>query len=347
MFLKRTRTTLPALVAIALLLAMLFALPGCGIGGGPRGRFGYLPYADFGDPAHLGTHSYGFDIGSEMDGTYYSLRGGTIDLGHLRGAADLTKAAYRAAYDAIIEHEPEFSVGPDMEMTTNTVALEYPPDWGTRTIAEREAVARRVALILAPAVGYQSTVWHEMLTWEGTAFALIDGPVEHESAFSWEDLYSDLLGANLSIQALERAHTDDKAYNRAMTGLINDELKRLGVVPASRAQKITRTVEGTWYKEGHILQRNMDTGFDTGRLVPCLIPGFSTDPPITYPMPTLDALSSTGFKATYSITSIYLEDGTLKRLAGRESDVQPYKDFPKIMEAIKKEAVEKYHYRIR
>ena len=64
---------------------------------------------------------------------------------------------------------------------------------------EKDRIAHEAALIIAPVVAYNSTLWHEMITWKGTHFMFIEP--EHTSAFSWDDLYSNLMGVELGREA--------------------------------------------------------------------------------------------------------------------------------------------------
>jgi hypothetical protein len=91
----------------------------------------------------------------------------------------------------------------------------------------------------------------------------------------------------------------------------------------------------------------MDAGYDDGQVTPAIIPGYTTEPPISRPIPTFEGLDELGLKVKYTISSIYLENGTLKRIAGVKSSVEPLKHYGKIMENIRQEAVQKYGYKIR
>ena len=64
---RKSRTTTVMFVLLGMLLAV--ALTGCGFGGGPRGRWGWTPEVQPGDPDRLGTHSYNFS-GSEGFGIF-------------------------------------------------------------------------------------------------------------------------------------------------------------------------------------------------------------------------------------------------------------------------------------
>ena len=334
--------------AIKILVAAGFVIilqtMGCNLGGGPRGRWGWTPDVKPGNPDKLGTHSYSFG-GSEGYGIFYTLRGSSIDLDHVRGTADLTRWTYIRAYGTLRKSGSSFTVSPFFEWTTNKVKLKYPPDWNKRTQAEKDDIAHQAALIIAPVVSYNSMIWHEMLTWKGTHFMLFEP--EFTSAFSWDDLYSDLTGALLATQAIKDGHVAVSDYNKAMTVLIEKELQRLQVVPKQKTIEITKSVKGSWYGGGKLMKRNMDTGYDDGYITPAIIPGYTDEEPLSKKIPTLDGLDELGIKIKYTISSAYFENGELKKIAGTKSSVRPLSHYPKIMKNIEQEAIYKYGYQIR
>ena len=337
-----TRGAARGLVLAAAAAALSTA--GCGVGGGPKARWGYTPKGTFGNANNLGTHSYGFG-GSEAVGIFYTLRGGSIDMDHVRGTADMSRATYVKAYETIMRKGEEFSVSPAWEMTTNRIEVEYPANWDSLGEEEKERIARESAVIMGPVVAFYGTLWHEILTWKGTRFLLIE-PL-HESAFSWDDLYSNAVGAKLSVEALQESHLDVRAYNEAMTRLIDEEMARLGMVSKKEAREITRSVKGEWYTGGSLIRRNMDAGFDDGLISPSIIPGYTDEAPISIPLFALDGLEEHGIKVTYTIKSAYGEARKLKEMAGVNSEVEPVKHLPIILEEIEREAIEKYNYTIR
>ncbi len=311
------------LVTLSALSCIIIA--GCG------GRMGHTPDRAFVSPTSLGTHK---SI-SEGQGMLYTLRGGTIDMAHVRGTADQTKKAYDRAYDRIVDGRRSFTVSPAWERITNKVRFEYPPDWDQRPRGERQAIAHQIALKVAPVVGYNSTLMHEMLTWKGAKFFLIEP--EFKSSFSWEDLYCHAVGAWVATDAIKEGGD----FNTTFTRLLNQEFVRLGVVSRARAKEITESVRGTWYTRSSLNMRNMDSYLDDD-VSPCIIPGFTDEPPITYPLPNLDGIEKYGIKVTYTITAAFLETGTLKRIAGTSSALEPLKDFKPIMKNIQEEAKRKH-----
>ena len=244
-----------------------FMVAGCG------GRMGHTPDRGFVNPSSLGTHK-GL---SEGQGMLYTLRGGTIDMAHVRGAADQTKQAYDRAYDCIVDGRRSFTVRPAWERITNKVEFNYPADWDRTALAERRKIAHAIAIKVAPVVGYNSTLMHEMLTWKGAKFFLIEP--EFKSSFSWEDLYCHAVGCWVTVDAINAGGD----FNETFTKLLDQELKRLGVVSKSKAKEITKSVRGKWYTRSSLYMRNMDSYLDDD-ISPCIIPGYTNEPPITYPL---------------------------------------------------------------
>jgi hypothetical protein len=326
-------------------LAMITA-GGCGFGGGPRPRIGYSPTTGgvpFPDPKRLGSHSYGLGVG-EASGIVYTQRGGSIDIDHVRGAADIAKRAYDLSRSAILKGKKSFSVSPAFEFYSNRVKFRYPENWDTLSAEEKEPIATEVSLQVGHTVGYNSTLYHEMLTWFGTRFMLIP---EFYSAFSWDDIYSNLVGATLAMKAVRDPNEN---YNQAMTKLLAEEMKTLGALPRAEAIRVTNSVKGKWFKPGPafpcILRRNVDAGLDDGYVSPALIPGVSDAEPIEYAVPALDSLEKYGIEMTYTIRSAHGADRKMRKITGTKGPLEPRKHFAAIMEHVKKEAVEKYGFDI-
>jgi hypothetical protein len=329
------------LFSFLICFATVLIAAGCG---GPRARWGFTPLEKYGEPNRLGTHSYNFS-GSEGFGVLYTLRGGSIDLDHVRGVADLTRWTYIRAKATIEKGNSSFAVGPGLEMTTNKVKIEYPDNWDNLARVEKKRIAHEAALIIAPVVSYNCSIWHEMITWKGTHFMLIEP--EHNSAFSWDDLYSNMVGVELAMQAINDGHISVSDYDRAMTVLIAEELQRLQVVSQAKAIEITESVRGTWHTTGKLMKRNMDIGYDDGIITPMIIPGYTDQPPVPRSIPNFDGLDELGIKIKYTISSAYFENGELKKIAGTKTAVEPTKHYPKIMKNIEQEAINKYGYTIR
>ena len=300
-------------------------ITGCG------GRMGHTPDRAFVNPNSIGSHK---SIG-EGQGMLYTLRGGHIDLAHVRGPADQAKQAYDRTYACIVNGRRSFTVKPAWERITNKVTFEYPPNWKETPKAERQRIAREIGLKVAPLVGYNSSLYHEMLTWKGAKFFLIEP--EFKSSFSWEDIYSNAMGSWVATDAIRAGGN----FNRTFTRLLNQELQRLEVVPQAKAKQITESMRGKWFTYASLIKKNMDSHVDND-ISPCIVPGYTTAEPITYPLPNLDGIEQYGIKVKYTISAFFLENNTLKRIAGTSSALEPLKDFKPIMLNIQSEGVVKY-----
>jgi hypothetical protein len=318
----------------------------------PRIRFGCYPSStigtDFVGP-NLGKHGYYYQF-SEKDGIAYTCRGGDIDIIHLRIAADWTAYLASKAYKTIMSNKSAFSYKLAVDRSRSTVRLTYPPNWDQMSQEERAAAAEDVALALGPYLTFTMTTWHEILTWFG--FRCIGLPTEFPSAFSWEDSYSNLLGTVVAVRALQDG---EHTYNKAVEIAINQEMERLGIQSARVAKQASERVKGTWFTGSvlffvDIMKRNFDIGLDDGLVTPTLLPGVSSCPgaePASCPVPTLDALSRHGFSTTVEIRPKEWERGQIFQvLFGDRHDrpVNPATDIPRLMEYIRRDAVERYHY---
>jgi hypothetical protein len=318
----------------------------------PRIRFGCYPSSTVGTSfvgPNLGRHGYHYRP-LEKDGIAYTCRGGDIDIIHLRIAADWTAYLASKAYKTIMDGKPGFSYKLAVDRSHSTVRITYPPNWDQMSAQERSAAAKDVALALGPYLSFTVTTWHEILTWFG--FRCIGLPTEFPSAFSWEDSYSNLLGTVVAVHALQDG---EHPYNEAVKIAIDREMEGLGIQSAEVARQASERVKGTWFTGSvlffvDIMKRNLDVGLDDGRVTPTLLPGVSECPdaePVSYPVPTLDALSRHGFSAAVEIRPKEWERGKIfEVLFGdrRDRPIDPAVHIPRLMEYIRRDAVEHYHY---
>jgi hypothetical protein len=316
----------------------LTMLAGC-TPGAPRARIGHLPTATFGisfpDPNHLGTHAYGLNFYSEKSGIVYTCKGGHIDLDHIRGNADNTRYLIKLIRKTLSQQRRDFSFNLTGEMSTHKIHLTYPGNWDRRP--DKDKIIDEIAFATAPYLSFEATTWHEILTWFGVHFALLEP--EFNSAFSWEDSYSNLIGTQIGVEAVKDAGHN---FDQAVTIAIYKKLKELGIQPRSTAIAASDKVRGDWYT-GNLVpdmkMRNFDIGLD-GSVTPTLVPGVDdcNDPPLTLPVPTLATLRRYGFSMTYEIKPNYiLEQGRIFKAAGSKR-IFPEKQFPVLIEYMKKES---------
>jgi hypothetical protein len=197
-------------------------------------------------------------IDLEKNGVAYTCRGGFIDTAHVRDNADLTIALFAQLVRAI-------DAGG---------AIELPEQGATLRIlvkpVKRESLERygHVELALAGAqwLAFQVSIWHEIATWYG--YASIEMWPERVSAFSPEDLYSNLLGIKLAAGILNnRGAQSEIEFNRNMDAWFQQALRRLDAVPKDSGVTAMQSVDGLWWDsqarlpDWHFVRcRNMDIG---------------------------------------------------------------------------------------
>ncbi len=316
----------------------------------PRIRYGTYPSSMVGTPflgRDFGSHGYYYRW-SEKNGIAYACRGGHLDVMHLRIAADWTAYLAARTYRHLMKNDRGFSFKLAVDRSRNYVQFSYPRDWRYMSRQQRSAVAREVAMVMGPYLAFTTVTWHEILTWYG--FKCIGLPVEYDSAFSWEDSYSNLVGTRIALRALQDT---EHSYNRAVEIAMEQEMEELGIQSAHTAKRASESMRGEWYTGNFALfidmkKRNFDIGLDDGYITPTLVPEVSECPdaePISYPIPTLDALSKFGFSATLEIEPHEWEKNKILRIVyphEHRKRIRPDLHFAQIMEQIQREAAAKY-----
>ncbi|HNS20572.1 MAG TPA: DUF4056 domain-containing protein [Sedimentisphaerales bacterium] len=321
-----------------------------GLNFAPRIRYGAYPTSILGTPwasPKLGNHGYYWRL-SEKNGIACTCRAGHVDIMHVRIAADWTAYLAGESYRHILRGDKTFSYKLLVDRSKNHVVLSYPENWRSLPQEERRRIAREVALAMGPYLAFTMVTWHEIITWYG--FQCIGLPTEYASAFSWEDSYSNLLGTILAARALRDS---EHSYDQALKIVLDDQMKTLGVLPAKVSKQASESVYGDWYKGRvsmfvDLRRRNFDIGLDDGYITPTLLPnlaGCESARPISYPSPTLDALSRYGFSAHVEIQPREWEKNRVLRIVYPDKKgkrIFPAEHFPIIMAQIRREAEAKY-----
>jgi hypothetical protein len=252
---------------------------------GPVPVFGYEIYNTLG-PSELGEHEY--DGGSvlkgkvtldslttdEANGLVFTCRAGFVDLAHLREWADYT--LYLSTW--IMRH---LEAG-------GTLPVRY--EGGGRRIVMRPTppellesyTVRELSVPLAQWLAFEMSVWHEIATWYG--WASLGLFPELASAFSPEDLYSNILGIKLSGALIyDRKTTTEGTYNDAMTAGIPLVLGMLGAQEGELGHLAAMHVDGVWWDSGAklpsknlVLRRNLDAA---GQIEPWRLDDVGGDAP--------------------------------------------------------------------
>lgn len=199
------------------------------------------------DADRLGAHHYNdsafnavgnlMGLGSEQLGLIYTYRGGFIDIAHVRDTADNTLFLFSQLLPKLGQ-QWTLDLGP--ELAKRRIQLNaFPPP--------QEAAQRyTLAAYLAGELAFQMAAWHEVAQWYG--YQSVPGFPEEISAFTPEDLYSNLLGARLAIDAILQGRAVSVAsYNSAMETLLPEALHQLGAVSITETQRQFDGIDGDWW----------------------------------------------------------------------------------------------------
>jgi len=333
-------------LAVTFLSLLLFGTNGCRK---PPIRMG--AYATktigtrFANPENLGRHN----SRSEKNGQVYTCKAGHIDLAHLRKAADWTAVLAEKTFKHLMKNETEFSFRL-REPSVYFVMLTYPKNWENLPQKDKERIARNVSIELGQYFSYTATTWHEIITWFGYKCTGIYS--EFPSAFSWEDMISNLLGTYGAGQALR----DTKhSFDEAMTLVLDRQLEILDVQPRHIAKLASKKMKGDWYSGGLLFfvkmkKRNFDIGLDDGFITPSTVPSLRGCEEVEAPIfltPNPDTLLEYGFSVKLKIKPTLWERRKILNVVypnrkARKKQIEPVIHFAPIMDYIKKEAVKKY-----
>jgi hypothetical protein len=337
--------------------------PCCAFGSNLKVRVGpvKIPGLSIGNiksPDDIGYHGYdagqrGQDVsdGNESNGLVYTCRGGFIDTAHVRDYADWT--LYLAT-----------RIGRTLE--TGSV-IDLPSDEGGHRRFVLAPVApelirivgrRNLTASLAVAAGFQLSIWHEIATWYGWASF---GPFpERASAFSPEDLYSNLLGAKIVGPIISSGDDlSEGVYDRAVDAWLRQSLRFLGAVPAAMGEAAMESVDdGWWNSSAHlpdanlVLRRNVQLG---ARIEPWLVPAHRLKPGSTAALENAcegnlephvlrnpSRIPGLEFESVLRL-EVVLNEAFREKLGVQTAEgVVDQRDFPAIFERIKSEMREEF-----
>jgi len=221
-------------LAIFLITAGLCAsLLGCG------SRIGNLPTDT------VGTNFIGIEqLGdnkkpNEDNGIAYTLYGGHIDIAHARICAEWTNRFATKSFECLMQGNNYYEE--NFQSNTFRVEFTYPSNWNT--LPNKKEIAKIIAVNSAPVFSFNMASWHEISSWFGYETTGILS--EFNSAFSWEDSYSNLLGCHSAYHALLK---DKLSFDNAFTIAFNKELKKLKILDSDSAKQASEKVQDKWYK---------------------------------------------------------------------------------------------------
>lgn len=230
----------------------------------------------------LGEHHYNdslfgavanlMGISSEQDGLVYTVHGGFIDIAHVRDTADMTLFLFSQIWPRLGQ-EQTIVLSEELAQRQIHLFAFTPP--------QNEAERFTLAVYLSSYLAFQVAAWHEIAQWYG--FESVPGFSEGISAFSPEDLYSNLLGARLASSLILQGHSSSvEQFNLSMQAILPTALQQLGAVSAKDTRFQFDMLDGNWWDSHRavpekflVLKRNYQTEDDR---VPTPVPDEQAQP---------------------------------------------------------------------
>lgn len=196
---------------------------------------------------NLGEHHYNdsylaataglMGISNEKVGLIYTTDGGFIDIAHVRDTADYTLYLFSQIYPKLGE---EWTLTLSDELASRQIHFSAftPPV----SPAERYTLSTYLAAKLA----FQLAAWHEIAQWYG--YQSVPGFSEGISAFSPEDLYSNLVGARLASSLILQGRAESLAiFSQSLEALLPIALHQLGAQEKPLTRHAFNKVDGLWW----------------------------------------------------------------------------------------------------
>ncbi|AXY03492.1 DUF4056 domain-containing protein [Vibrio alfacsensis] len=226
--------------------------PCCAFGVDLKAQLGSVPVPFFSlenvvSSNEVGTHHYNdgsasvsgsfLGFNEEANGIIFTELGGFIDTAHVRDTADYTYYLFQL----------------NRHYLGRAAHLDLPAELRVRRIhwyhqnvklSEQEQIKRSAKA--AALTAFRFAQWHEIAQWFG--MVSVSGFKELASAFSSEDLYSNMLGATLAKQVLMRnPDLNQKAFSKAMDTAFQRALNDLKAQPRSITKEKIQQLDGTWW----------------------------------------------------------------------------------------------------
>ena len=227
--------------------------PCCAFGINIKAQLGGVPIPFFRigntlNAEELGQHIYNdgrqsasaslLGTGKENNGLLYTLKAGFIDTAHVRDTADYSYFLYRQLRQKLGQ---DVTITLPAEIRARHIVL-YPQSGRSLTDTQRQ----QLSLEIAPLLAFQLAQWHEISQWFG--MTSVPGFPEFNSAFSPEDLYSNMLGANLAMTILStQPELDLAGFSQAMDNALQATLSVLGVQTSEQTKAKISQLDGIWW----------------------------------------------------------------------------------------------------
>lgn len=185
----------------------------------------------------LGATAALIGLSSEKIGLLYTKQSGFIDISHVRDTADYTFYLFSQIYPRL---------GQAWSLTLSDELAGRQIHFSAFTPPQSPEQRYTLSAYLAAKLAFQLAVWHEIAQWYG--YQSVPGFSEGISAFSPEDLYSNLLGARLAITLILQGRAESlPIYTQSMQDILPLALNQLGSSDRATTQKMFDSVDGLWW----------------------------------------------------------------------------------------------------
>ncbi|MGN2670563.1 DUF4056 domain-containing protein [Aliivibrio fischeri] len=176
-------------------------------------------------------------FGDESNGIFYSEKGGFLDSAHVRDTADFTYYLY-TEFKAHLGNDYSITLSPELKDRV----IQLTESKSNFTLEEKQKISVELAALTA----YRLAQWHEIAQWFG--MESVGGFKELASAFSPEDLYSNMLGAKIASSVIAKNPNLSKDdFSKAMTKAIEAKFIELGVVSKEESKAQIKSMDGVWW----------------------------------------------------------------------------------------------------
>ncbi|MFH0273904.1 DUF4056 domain-containing protein [Vibrio jasicida] len=254
--------------------------PCCAFGVDLKAELGSVPVPFFSlenvlSSNEVGTHHYNdgsesvpgslLGLNEEANGLIFTELGGFIDTAHVRDTSDYTYYLFQL----------------NRHYLGRAAHLDLPEELRVRRIrwyehknklSEQENIERSAQA--AALTAFRLAQWHEIAQWFG--MVSVSGFKELASAFSSEDLYSNMLGANLAKQVLlSNPDLTPKSFSKAMDSAFQQALKDLQAQPKSVTKAKIQQLDGVWWDSSKRLPDKWVVRFRDYHMALQLTPNYS------------------------------------------------------------------------
>lgn len=198
-----------------------------------NGQTGHHHYND----SRLETYLDIVGLGAEHNGIVYTLRGGFIDIAHVRDSADMTLYLFSQLWPRLGH---AFNLNFPAELANRQIVFNpfTPPENPTQRYT--------LAAWLSASLAFQIASWHEIAQWYG--YESVAGFSEAISAFSPEDLYSNLLGIRLAVTLILNGYAASIGmYDATMDTLLIEALGTLQAQNSAQTQFQFDMLDHQWW----------------------------------------------------------------------------------------------------